>query len=78
MIAQAVQDAAGEGIAEEDLVIERSGDFRFLGQVYEVAVPLADRSLTRGRAAQLAASSRRSTSATTARALRGRARRWSC
>jgi N-methylhydantoinase A len=55
MIAQAVQDAAGEGIAEDDLVIERSGDFRFLGQVYEVAVPLPNRSLTEEDAAQLEA-----------------------
>ena len=46
MIAQAVLDATQEGIAEEDLVIERSGDFRFLGQVYEVPVPLPNRDLT--------------------------------
>lgn len=46
MIAQAHADAASEGIAAEDVVIERSGDFRFLGQVYEVTVPLEDRSFT--------------------------------
>jgi N-methylhydantoinase A len=53
MIAQAIEDAAGEGIEEADLVIERSGDFRFLGQVYEVPVPLDNRDLTEEDAARL-------------------------
>jgi N-methylhydantoinase A len=53
MIAQAVADAAQEGIPKEDLVIERSGDFRFLGQVYEVPVPLPNRDLTEDDAGQL-------------------------
>jgi N-methylhydantoinase A len=53
MIAQAIEDAAQEGIAERDLVIERSGDFRFLGQVYEVPVPLPNRDLADDDAASL-------------------------
>jgi N-methylhydantoinase A len=54
MIAQAVADARREGIAEADLQIQRGGDFRFLGQVYEVNVPLADRDLTPEDATRLA------------------------
>jgi N-methylhydantoinase A len=46
LIAQAIEDAAAEDIAEEDLDIVRSGDFRFLGQVYEVSVPLPSRDFT--------------------------------
>jgi N-methylhydantoinase A len=53
LIAQAIADAAEEGISEQDLVIERSGDFRFLGQVYEVPVPLHDGDLTEQDAARL-------------------------
>ena len=56
MIAQAVEDARSEGIDEGELQIERSGDFRFLGQVYEVTVPLPDREFTGDDAAQLAES----------------------
>lgn len=55
MIEQAIADAAEEGIAAADLEIERSGDFRFLGQVYEVNVPLPDRDLEPDDAASLAA-----------------------
>jgi len=54
MIAQAIADAGEEGIAEADLEIQRSGDFRFLGQVYEVSVPLPDRDLTEDDAVSLA------------------------
>jgi N-methylhydantoinase A len=53
MIAQAISDAAQEGIDEQDLVIDRSGDFRFLGQVYEVPVPLPNRELAEDDAASL-------------------------
>lgn len=53
MVSQAVADAAEEGISEGELVIERSGDFRFLGQVYEVPVSLPNRDMTEGDAAQL-------------------------
>jgi N-methylhydantoinase A len=55
MIAAAVADAAEEGIPASDLVIERSGDFRFLGQTYEVTVPLEARDLTAEDAARLSA-----------------------
>jgi N-methylhydantoinase A len=55
MIEQATADAAEEGIAEADLEIERSGDFRFAGQVYEVNVPLPARDLTTEDAGTLAA-----------------------
>lgn len=54
MIAQAVEDARSEGIDESELELERSGDFRFLGQVYEVTVPLPDREFTADDAPQLA------------------------
>ncbi|MGH2968012.1 MAG: hydantoinase/oxoprolinase family protein [Solirubrobacteraceae bacterium] len=54
MITQAVDEARSEGIAEEELQIERSGDFRFLGQVYEVSVPLPDRDFTPEDGAALA------------------------
>jgi N-methylhydantoinase A len=54
MIAQAIADAREEGVEEGDLEIERSGDFRFLGQVYEVNVPLPARELTEADGPQLA------------------------
>ena len=54
MIRQATEDAALEGIRPEDLTIERSGDFRFLGQTYEVSVPLADADFVPADAARLA------------------------
>jgi N-methylhydantoinase A len=53
MIARAVADAAREGIAQDELEIHRSGDFRFLGQTYEVNVPLPDRDLVPEDAATL-------------------------
>jgi N-methylhydantoinase A len=55
MIAQAIADAAAEGISEEDLEIERGGDFRFLGQTYEVTVPLPNRDFTLEDGPRLAA-----------------------
>ena len=55
MIAQAIADAAAEGISEADLEIERGGDFRFLGQTYEVTVPLPDRDFTLEDGPRLAA-----------------------
>lgn len=54
MIAQAIADAREEGILEDQLEIERSGDFRFLGQVYEVNVPLPARDFTAADAPALA------------------------
>ncbi len=55
MIDQAVADAAAEGITRDDLRIERSGDMRFMGQVYEVTVPLPDRDFGTGDAAEMEA-----------------------
>jgi N-methylhydantoinase A len=46
MLEQAVADARAEDIEVADLTIERTGEFRFAGQVYEVTVPLPDRDLT--------------------------------
>lgn len=45
MYEQAIADAEAEGIDRAQLQVERTGDFRFLGQVYEVTVPLPDREL---------------------------------
>jgi N-methylhydantoinase A len=53
MIAQAIEDATSEGIGKDEIEIHRSGDFRFLGQVYEVPVPLPDKDLTAEDAARL-------------------------
>jgi N-methylhydantoinase A len=55
MIEQAVADAAVEGISADELGIERSGDFRFQGQVFEVNVPLPDRDLEAGDGTSLEA-----------------------
>lgn len=46
LLEQAKADAAEEGIPADQLQIETSGDFRFLGQTYEVPVRLPDRLLT--------------------------------
>ncbi|SFH18343.1 hydantoinase/oxoprolinase family protein [Cryobacterium levicorallinum] len=54
MLSQAKHDAGLEGIAPEDLSVERSGDFRFLGQTYEVTVPLQDVDFVPADAARLA------------------------
>ncbi|MCW2993097.1 MAG: hydantoinase/oxoprolinase family protein [Conexibacter sp.] len=54
MIDTAIAEAAREGISADELEIERSGDFRFLGQVYEVNVPLPSRDLTPEDGAELA------------------------
>lgn len=51
---QAIADAALEGISAKDLVIERSGDFRFMGQVFEITVPLPDRDFTADEGPRLA------------------------
>lgn len=55
LVRQARKDAEAEGLAADDLEIRRSGDFRFLGQVYEVAVPLPDRDFTPEDGPRLAA-----------------------
>jgi N-methylhydantoinase A len=54
LIAQAVADARAEGIEGSELEIHRSGEFRFLGQVYEVTLPLPDRDLSADDAVTLA------------------------
>jgi N-methylhydantoinase A len=54
MVQTAIADAEQESIPAADLEVSRSGDFRFLGQVYEVNVPLPDRDLTMEDAARLA------------------------
>lgn len=54
MIETAISDARAEDIPAEALRIERSGDFRFLGQTYEVNVPLDSRDFQPEDAAQLA------------------------
>jgi N-methylhydantoinase A len=46
MIENAIRDAREEGIGESELVVRRTADCRFLGQVYEINVPLPDRPLT--------------------------------
>jgi N-methylhydantoinase A len=53
MIESATRDGREEGIAESDLVIRRSAECRFLGQVYEINVPLPDRALTADDARRL-------------------------
>jgi len=54
MLAQAQADAQSELIDRDALEIERTGAFRFLGQVHEVGQPLPDRAFTRDDAALLA------------------------
>src|SRR5699024_2308201 len=51
-----LQEAKDEGIAPEDVVLELSGDFRFLGQTYEVNVPLENRDFTEELAERFEAS----------------------
>lgn len=54
MLGQAYTDAEQEGIDRGSLSIERSGEFRFNGQTYEVNVPLEDRDFTTADAERLA------------------------
>lgn len=42
----AIAEAKAEGISVDDLSLELSGDFRFLGQTYEVNVPLKNENFT--------------------------------
>jgi N-methylhydantoinase A len=46
LVEAALEDARKEGFGRESVQIVRSGDFRFLGQVYEVNMRLPDRELT--------------------------------
>jgi N-methylhydantoinase A len=43
---QVLTDMRAEGFADEDIQIQRSADFRFQGQVYELTMPLPVRPLT--------------------------------
>lgn len=54
MLAQVAADAESENIPVDQLEIERSGEFRFLGQVHQVSVPLPDRLFTPADATALA------------------------
>ena len=56
MRAEAVADAARDGIAVEDLAFSVAGDGCFAGQVWEITVPLPDRPLTAEDGEQLAES----------------------
>jgi N-methylhydantoinase A len=55
MLEQAVADAEIEGLEAGSLSIERTGDLRFVGQTYEVSVPLEDRDFTAADAPRLEA-----------------------
>ena len=52
--AQALQDAANDGIRADDLDFAISGDGCFAGQVWEITVPLPKRALTEADGAELA------------------------
>lgn len=54
MMEEARAAMAAEGFAPEDISIARSADFRFLGQTYELTIPLPDRPLTADDAPELA------------------------
>ncbi len=54
LIEVALEDARKEGFSRESVQIARTGDFRFLGQVYEVNMALPDRELTEADAARMA------------------------
>ncbi|HEX4306828.1 MAG TPA: hydantoinase/oxoprolinase family protein [Solirubrobacterales bacterium] len=46
MIGRAVGEMEGEGFGSDQITVTRLGDFRFLGQSYELTAPLPDRALT--------------------------------
>jgi N-methylhydantoinase A len=46
LIEQARAEMRSEGFADEDMEIARSADFRFLGQAFDLTMPLPDRPLT--------------------------------
>lgn len=50
---RAVADAQAEGIDRSQLKFEKTGDFRFLGQTYEVTVPLPDSEFDEADAARM-------------------------
>lgn len=54
MVATARADMAGEGFAGDQVEIQRSADFRYAGQEYELTLPLTEESLTAADADALA------------------------
>jgi N-methylhydantoinase A len=46
MVAAGRSDMREEGFGEDDIEVQRSADFRFIGQAYELTMPLPDRSLS--------------------------------
>lgn len=55
MVAAARQEMLSEGFSEDQVEIQRTGDFRYHGQVYELTVPLAEKPLVADDADNLAA-----------------------
>lgn len=55
MVTTAREEMLAEGFAEDQVEIQRSADFRYHGQVYELTVPLAEKPLTPDDADSLAA-----------------------
>ena len=55
MVAAAREEMLSEGFSEEQVVIQRSGDFRYHGQVYELTVPLEAKPLSTDDAHELEA-----------------------
>lgn len=45
MVATARSDMLAEGFGEDQVEIQRTGDFRYAGQIYELTVPLAEKPL---------------------------------
>jgi len=54
MVAAGRSDMVEEGFPEDDIEIQRSADFRFIGQAYELTMPLPDRPLAADDAPVLA------------------------
>lgn len=46
LVATALRELTAQGFSEKDITLVRSGDFRFAGQVWELAMPVPDRDLT--------------------------------
>jgi N-methylhydantoinase A len=53
MVQSLTADMRGQGFAEDEIEIRRTGEFRFMGQSYELSLPLPDRDLTPEDAAEL-------------------------
>ena len=55
MVVQGRAEMRAEGFSDTDIVVVRSADFRFLGQSFDLTLPLPDRTLTATDAPDLAA-----------------------